>query len=401
MTNIADPRLLIQYLLTFIKLRTAAPASYPGDVRTGFLAWVPANGHTLTPAMNVQLAAYNWITTANAGTDFTSFTATNLPGANEGMPAFLLRYQYARLRTGLLLDDAARAQILGGVTLLGLQSDVNAAWNSWHPTAPANAGRTFPQKLAAFKTALSTVNRLITADCVAGLATAQGFDLLGWVDQVLVGIAAANGAADRQLPKLQEGAACWNWALTAFGPTAATPAEIFTWLHQPLAAAGPDPNMPAALAAITGATFVAARNTLIVVKAAMHANRLATLDPGFNPNWATVPGLVTLAGQLNRQIYEALVTLHGMTVTPGAPTAIAIEYLIADGVSWEHWWTEFGTTVVETFPTQVFEMNATALRQVQRMAPAQAALYDVVRIPVNRLLQAHYDRIGVGMAQYL
>lgn len=401
MTTIDDTRSLHDHLLTFIKKRIAAPATYPGDVRTGFLAGLGPNGHTITPQMQAQLNGYNWVTTGNVGQDFWNFAMTNLPGDGETVAAYVLRYQFDRLGKGALVDDDARAAVLNHLVLLSDPKALTIAWNDWLPTDPANGGRTFPQQLNAFKTALLRLCHMPTSNAVNTLAQAQGFDVQGWANQQLAAIAAGAGGSDRWLPKLEEGLACWNWALTGYTPILVTPDDIFTWLHMPLR----DSTMPAPLAAVTDPVHVAARDVLVDVKRTMHANNLGRFQETYTPRWSENPNLVTLVWQLNQRVYPAVVALYGMAVVPNSSVAIGVECVPTEGVSWEHWWVEIdtasGTTVVETFPTQKFSMNATALRQVQRMNGPQAARYRVMRIPVQNLLQAHSDHIGLGLVQYL
>jgi hypothetical protein len=71
-TVITDRRSLHQHL-TFIKARTLAPLAHPGDVRTGFLAWLGPNGHQLDAAMTLALNGFGWINPLNVAADFTNF----------------------------------------------------------------------------------------------------------------------------------------------------------------------------------------------------------------------------------------------------------------------------------------------------------------------------------------
>lgn len=406
MTTIDTTRSLHTHMFSYIRQRNALPGPHAADVRAGFLAWLAPNGHTITQAMRNQLAGYNWIDAGNFGTDFANFAMTNLPGDGEAVAAYVLRYQFDRLENRLLVDDAARAAILTNLVLMSDSNALTGAWNAWLPTDPANGVRTFPQRLSAFKIALLGQHHVPTSNAVATFARAQGFDVQAWADQQLETIADGHGANDRWLPKLEEGLACWNWALTGFTPMSVTPDDIFTWLCAPLPPAGPDPTMPARLATVTEEAHVAARDELVRVKQVIHANRLdIDSTTTHNQNWHHDPNLVALVRQLNQRVYLALVTLYGMTVVSNSSMAIGVECIPTDGVSWEHWWVEIltsrGTVVIETFPVQKFSMNATALRQVERMDGAEANRYQVMRIPVQNLLPAHHERIGLGLIQYL
>ncbi len=235
------------------------------------------------------------------------------------------------------------------------------------------------------------------------LAAETDFDFAfnTWVAQQLTNIGQGN-PADRFLPKIQEGAACWNWALSACETTTVNPADVMSWLHAPLPVDGADESMPESVAdVVTAGAKLDAKNDLIAVKAAMHEDGLALMGENYDENWPTDPDKPGRVRSLSRRTFSALLTLNGFTVGGTSGYSVGIEYQPGQGVSWEHWWVESGQTIVETFPTLKYVINATNQRQTDRMGEEQAALYEVVILAVQDLLPRHHAVIRAGMAQYL
>jgi hypothetical protein len=269
-------------------------------------------------------------------------------------------------------------------------------------TGAGHAGSPFPAKLGAFRQFLATHNVIPTGEAVRVLAQGQGFNYDAWCVAQLALV--SGGPTEFILPKLDEGAACWNWALTACTPTPApTPNEVFDWLHQaPPPPGAVDPHMPAFIAGIAGGPLLAAKNDLIATKNLMNQSNLAVRANNYDPNWVNDAAQVNRVRALTERAAANIVKLHGFqVVVPAAGHAVVIEHKIADGVSWEHWWIEYNNVVVETFPSMKFVMNMTNQRQVDRMTAAQRAQYAVYRISVADLKADHHDKVRTGLAQHL
>jgi hypothetical protein len=398
-TVIDNTTTLEQHLLSYLKLRWSTPGMQSMATKPGFVAWVHSRGDSLDHAMTGYLDGFGLLVDGHNDAAFNAFAAVNLPRESESVPDFVLRYAFDRLENHQLVDDNAFRQMVSGLTFV-TSASVGAAWTAWCATVHPAAGLTFPQALAAFKNRLATVNRMLTGEAVRALAGAVGFSFDGWVVQQLTSVAGGS-PRDLALPKIQENAACWSWALSACADTAVPPDVVLAWLHAPLPA-GVDPSMPPAIAAIADpGPALAAKNDLIAVKALMHQLGMATLGATYDADWIHNPARVAQVAPLNRRVFTAILTLNNFIVAPGSQNGVAVEYRIADGVSWEHWWVEYGPTVVETFPRMKYSLNVTQLRQVARMAPAQAAGYGVIRIDVQDLHPRHHDTVGAGLAQYL
>lgn len=400
MTHIANQRTLNTHLLSYLKQRWTTPllqvTANPGN---DFLAWLGPNGHTIDGPTTLTLNGYGAITLATMGASLSAFAATNLPADGESTASFLTRFQLAELNNmggGSILDDAAHQAMLNQLTPVP-SGGVVAAWNLWYPTDLANPGRTFQQRLTAFKQHLRAAAQILTGQAVIALAAHNGFDYNGWLNGQMAGILGGPAGNAIILPKVHEEASCWSWALHGCAPMTVTPDDIFTWLHAPLATPEPAP-----LANVVHQNHVNARQQIHNARATIHTNGLATLGNGFDQNWATNGAKVNLVQQINRSVYMAMVELYGFVVQHN-PTglAVAIEYRNNDGVSWEHWWVENNGLVIETFPSMRFTIQVTNQTQVQGMSPMQQAQYTVVRIAVSALQAVHNDTIRAGMAQYL
>jgi hypothetical protein len=400
MTNITDQDTLDQFLLNYLKLRWTNQVPQAVNPKADFLTWLASNGNAIDGPTTNTLNGYAYITSVTITNDVSQFAMANLAADGETMVSYLVRFQYEQLGMmggGSIIDDASAATILGHQSIV-TSGAVGPIWNGWFPSDPANAGRTFPQQLAAFKASLLP-NRVLTGEAVGAIAAAVGFNYGAWQLNQYAGVLGAPAGNVLSIPKIDEAAACWSWALNGFGPMAITPDDIFTWLHAPHATAE-----PAVLAAVAGgaANHQQARQLIHQQRATMHAQGLALMAANYDQNWAANPAKVTAVGQINHAVYAALVELYGFTVQPNPTgTAVAIEYRNTDGVSWEHWWVEHNGILTETFPRMRFSLQLTNQTQVQRMGPGAGANYTIVRIPVTGLQQRHLNVLGAGMAQYL
>jgi len=401
MTHIADELSLSQHVFSYLKQRWAAGGAAQ-DVRAGFGTWLATKGHTIAADMATLFNNYTLVDTPQVGDDFAAFAATNLPGDAESQQDFAARYAFDRLLARRLLTDGAYHAVVNGLQLLR-SGNVVATFGQWLvSTNGAASGWNFQQKLVGFKGALRQQRGILTGEAVVTLAQAQGFDYVGWAQQRITSV--RNGGNDIWLPKLAEGAACWNWALTAITPSPYHAGEIVDWLHAPLPApSSADASMPAGVAAVNAGAQLVAKNALIAIKQEMHQHGLATSNPRYNPARLADPNVAARAKNLTERMATEIVRLCGFNVVPGpGEYGVCVEYKLADGVAWEHWWVEYGNkSVVETFPTQQFLMNLTGRRQVERMGGPQQAQYALYRVPVSDLLPEHHNRVAAGLAQYL
>lgn len=397
MSQISTPLELNQHLFSFIKERFNGTGSSDDSIATDFRAWVLSRNNTLSPAMDNRLKSYTVCKVTEVGADFTTFVKANLPLESESTRDFALRYQWDCLGRALLLSEAAYRAIVTQLKLLG-SAAAPVAFKTWLTGKGSAAPDTFLAQLNAYRNDLAAQVTVLTSGAVHAIAESCGHssDYDGAVVSMM-GAVKADTNKNYYLPKAEEGAACWNWALSALGTTDPTPSEVVDWLHSPA-----DSQLPASLANANGSTAAVVKE-LTEIKELMLVNRLSTMDNGYDANWASVARKVTVTEQLTARMIRALVALNGFTIVDASTTkyAVCAEYKIADGVSWEHWWVELNGTVVETFPKQMFILNMTGLRQVDRMGVDQRATYRVVTVPVKELLPGHYRRIRYGLAQHL
>lgn len=402
MTEISRPLLFNQNLLTYLGQRWSGTVGQDQPIKTAFPGWVaaPPRGDSLSAAMTLRLDGLRVLDTAGNPAPFRAFTTANLPSDDESAHGYVIRYVWDRLQHGELVDDGAYQQSVAGASMV-TGATAMTEWRTWWDSLQDEWPTSFEEALPDFKRHLATTSKLLTGQAIRKLAaeTDLEFDFDGWVAQQLTSIGAGT-VEERWLPKIQEGAACWNWALSACEATTVDPNLVMGWLHEPLPEDGPDGSMPQAVRDVVAAgPKLDAKNDLIAVKAAMHADGLAQLGENFDERWHRNPAKRAKIPALARRVFSAILTLNGFTVGGTSGYSVGIEYQPREGVSWEHWWVESGATIVETFPTMQFSYNTTNLRQTDRMQ--DSSRYEVVTIPVQDLLPRHHAVIRAGMAQYL
>ncbi len=373
-------------------------------VPEAFGLWLLSHQVQLTAEMTEVWNGFQVLDEAAMWPAYITFAKENIAFDAESVNDYARRFEYDQIGASLLYDHTARKALRAGIRRVD-STNVMAVFTNWpaHPTEPASIV-TYVAHQNALRAMVTDNRGMITGEALLAFAAHYGAtDSYGiWLTGRLANLVTTRG--DMMLGKPIEGAACWSWALSALNATTADPSVVLAWLH--LAPANPDPDLPNCLGALAATNPI--RVELANIKALMNQHGLAISAGTYDANWRTKPTKVAHAALLTQQTMTAIVALNGFTVLPAnraSEFAVCVEYLRADGVSWQHWWVEAQDTVIETFPTQKFLMNATGVTQIDRIraddGDEAADEYDLVRVPVQALKPAHLQHLRVAATGHL
>jgi len=176
--------------------------------------------------------------------------------------------------------------------------------------------------------------------------------------------------------------ACWNWALTGLTGRGVAPDPVFGFVRMQTPGHALQTAYPTDAAYIDevplheGRDWI--RDNAHHLRNVHVAHQTALADPNVPKQAADAAAVRTLASMI--------LTANGFEISVAAtPYEVCVQYTIADGVVWDHWWLRVGGYTVETFP----EMHGIQIARAEQLKPDRG----VLRFHVTTIRPEHVDRI--------